>query len=212
MKFQANIILVITLVSGSLLLSSCFISEFFSPSSIPIPTATNTSTPSQTPSVTSTATATFTPTFTATSTATPTPTPNPAVFTNPPWLLKVIYTNPDWHWNDTIVMQLANRKFSDGTSLILSYYNSLDSIGISCKFNSNNADFEFYNDFVPVVLENFVSPSTAEKIIQFKDQNLKNEPDHVETEIDGFQVSLSISYIDNMGWVDLRITEENTQE
>ncbi|GAB4417930.1 MAG: hypothetical protein Kow002_04570 [Anaerolineales bacterium] len=166
------------------------------------------------PTPTSTATHTNTPTLTPTATHTPLPTatftPEPAVFSNPPAYLEQAFSATGWVWRNTTGGRIGTRRHDGSTMITLAHDHN--SIFIGGIWNKDKGDFDFVNNFFPIPLQDFVSPSTAAKILQFKDENLNNDAGKYQEVIDRFEVELFISDDDakNTRTVLLSVTEEGS--
>lgn len=147
------------------------------------------------------ATQTAIPTATHTSTPPPTstPTPIPGKFLNPPEFLEEKFTAFwGWKWMEAVEGRRFTFKESkdSNTTFFLVYENNM--IGVS---EIGGLSDEFINS----VLELFISASTREEIIEFK--NGYSEPGAYETMIDGFIVDLEILEIQNNYILDIYETE-----
>jgi len=190
-KSTSRTIFFTALMLTSLLTIACGLGGLFAPE----PTATPTSTATFTPTSTATATATLTPTPTTTSTPTPTATatftstPTPAIFSNRPSYMENIFSDSGWIWkNVSNGSRMGTRRHDYYTMIYVAYSSS--QVGVGGIWNIDKGDKAFVDGFFPIALQDFLPPSTIEKIILFKNSN--TEPGSYGTNIDGFKVSLAV--------------------
>ena len=164
-----------------------------------VPSATNTLIPVPT--------ATSTPTLIPTATFTPFPTQVPGKFNNSPSYLEKAFSEK-WAWQTNAQgARIAAHWHSDFDTMgFLSY--TAHEIVIGVLWDKDKEASEFVNSFYPVVLKNFVSPSTVEDIIQFAEANISNAPDTYTILIDGFAVRLVLSDDENIRNIMIVINEE----
>ena len=142
--------------------------------------------------MTSTSTATFTPTPTATATFTPTPTMEPGKFIADPASIETIYSE-GWKWSTTKTNARSGIHFLSefDTFGILSY--SSHTIALGFLWKEDQDEMAIINSFFTDVLSNFVSPDSADKIIQFAKETVNNAPGSYPEKIDAFTILVKVT-------------------
>jgi hypothetical protein len=190
MKLMSRVLVLGSSILFSILISSCSGGGLSALTSTQTPT--NTSTPTPIP--------THTPTITPTATATliPSPTPIPGIFLNRPAYLQELFSNSDWGWVDhAIGATVGSLQYSPSTQFLLVYGTDetrADDIMISGRFDIDREyrieDEGFFNDFISILLQDFVPISASEELIQFIDDN--KGPGTYETIIYGFEIYMVV--------------------
>lgn len=186
MKLMSRVLVLGSSILFSILISSCSGGGLIAPTSTQTPTNTSTPIP------------THTPTIMPTATLIPSPTPIPGKLLNRPAYLKELFTNTDWVWEDhSIGATVGILQYSPSTQFLLIYgtdETSANDIMISGRFDIDREDRiedeGFFNDFISILLQDFIPISAREEIIQFIDDN--KEPGTYETTIYGFEIYMVI--------------------